>query len=163
MKFEELKKSKTYKAYISFITIYLCVFIFASVVLFATIFMDDGIAVFMSTLIVLAMAGLCGYYISILYKIKKTSKTFQACEAKVVNIETGMGRGYLKLVVEFKDMLAEDHRMTSHGIFSQMAVPDYLEKTITIYYSPLWKEVLVKEAPEDFYHESEKEEDPFKL
>lgn len=163
MKFEELKQSKTYKAYVSFMTIYLCVFIFSLIVFIGVIFTKDGTSIFMSLLILLAMAGLIGYYARILYKIKKTSKTFQMCEAKVVNVETGMGRGYLKLVVEFRDLMGEDHRMSSLGTFTQMVVSDYLEKTINIYFSPLWKEVLVKEAPEDFYPESEKEEDPFKL
>lgn len=163
MKFEELKQSKTYKAYMALAATYGAVCLFLLAILFSLIMMKDGFGIFIGTVGVLGLGGLVTHYGIILYKIKKTAKSFQLCEAKVVNVENGIGRGFLKIIVTFEDMMGEAHRMTSHGIFSQGVIQDYLEKTITVYYSPLWKEVLIKESIEDLIPAEPEEEDPFRL
>lgn len=163
MKFEELKQSRTYKAYTNVVMSLGVTWFFVVALFIFSIVSKEALAIFIAAILTFGLGGLIAHYYLILKKIKNTAKSFQACEGKVVNVENGMGRGFLKLVVIFKDMMGEDHRMPSHGIILQTVIQDYLEKEITVYYSPLWKEVLIKESPEELSSDVVEEEDPFRL
>lgn len=165
MKFEELKKSKSYQKIMNIITIYAILFFVILIVLIVSIGTDVPTATFLVVLIAAAIFGAIFYYVKDILAIKKNAKSFEKCTGRVVNLTGSYGRDMTKFMIVFEDFMNVEHRMPSHGIFTVYEISEYMEKEIVIYYSKNYPKVLIANEPQSVESKAEEtvEDDPFKL
>lgn len=160
MKFEELQKSKSYQKILNIIGIFGAIFVFVFALLVSSIGTKEAGAIVIAVLLTLALLWFMLFYVNELIKIKRLAKTFEKYSGKVVNINSTGGRGMVKFVIVFEDYMGEEHRMLSHGIFSQFETPDYMEKELVIYYSKDYPKVLIANITDETEIQ---DDDPYKL
>jgi hypothetical protein len=163
MKKEDIKRTLTYQKLRKNVYIFSAFFSFI-VLLFIAVILNangDGKRVVLAGFLLLVVGGYALYHILDLRMILLHAESFEKCDGRIVSITSGSGRGYAKMIVEFKDFMKEDYRMESHNVFTINEIGDQMGHEVVIYFSKAYPIVLIdqfnteKTATDDALDEEE--------
>lgn len=140
---DTFKKTKTYRAFMNQIILFMSVGLFFLFILIYGLVTDEFASTYVGIIFILLVIGLAIPPFYHLYNISKKLKTFQSFHGKVVNVESSYNRQWpVRLVIQFRDERGVERRMQTHAVIYTTNLSNYLEKEVQVYFSEDFPYVL---------------------